>query len=737
LEHFYIDWEYNMNPDDLILLETNRNRHAISRNLTIAAVLVILLVAVVAGAAYYSSVKSTTSSTTSSSATGTAQVPPSITYEAGETPQFLDPAVSYYSYDYNIMQNIYEPLLWYNQANATDIIPWLASSYSGNTAGTQYNFTLRTGINFADGEQLNSSAVWFNLNRALINDGSTPVGHGTQSAWLIQQLSNQSLSTFFGGAQTYGVSYVNEWLAQDFVQVTGQYTFNINVENPNAAFPFLFANPIVDQLAPGYVETHDLALWTASSAGYTLPYPTLSGNFTQKAMQYFDDLSSTCNTGSTPAGCGGTYLNISANGSMAGTGPYTMTSDDASTSVITLQANPSYWGGPYQYMTPAGAKIDAQIKTVVFKYVADQTTREIDLQNAAKSGQAMAIDVEGTNLYDVAAKGPWLANGTLESSIQGVSLYGPYPFLSTLFDPFGTNVTSPLTGAYYSFQPFADQRIRLAFSDAVNMTEELIANNDNLGKVADNVVPPGLPPAGVYNASITPAYSYNPDESASLLIAAMQNPITSFNFVNGTKAPAGLFDNSFGCTSFDSAGVCANPITQTVPLVYGSGDTADEAIFNDMAGTINNISTTYNLGLNVVVQPLPTGQMITEAFSQPTHLYLYALGWIDDYPWVLDFTGNMLAYPGTYPGTAGMNFAAMNKLYQESLNASASDNIPALIQYSDQMNALSNQEVMYLWTFNVVNFVTMTSNVQGLYWNTSLGSAAGNGVGPEYFATLY
>ena len=63
-------------------------------------------------------------------------------------------------------------------------------------------------------------------------------------------------------------------------------------------------------------------------------------------MQYFDDLSATCNAGSTPSGCGGTYLNTSTQGSMAGTGPYTMTSDDLSTNTITLQANPSYWGGP-------------------------------------------------------------------------------------------------------------------------------------------------------------------------------------------------------------------------------------------------------------------------------------------------------------------------------------------------------------------------------------------------------
>ena len=714
----------------------NHDRHAVSRTVTIVGILVVLMVAAVAGALYYSSKtsSSTTTSTSSTGTTGSGAVPTSLTYEAAETAQYIDPAVSYFSYDYNIMQNVYEPLLWYNSSCSSCVIPWLAQSYSGNTAGTQYTFTLRSGISFADGEQLNSSVVWFTLNRALIEDGSTPVGHGTQSSWLIQQLSNQSLSTFFGGAQTYGNSYVASWLKQNFVQVTGQYSFNVNVEKPNAAFPYLFSNPIVDQVAPGFVEQHDLALWTASSTGYKLPYPTLSGNFTQKAMQYLDDFSSTCNSGTTPSGCGATYLNTSTTGSTAGTGPYTITSDVLSTNTITLQANAGYWGGPYQF--GHGQKIAAQIKTIVFKYVADQTTREIDLQNAAKSNTAMAIDVEGTNLYDVASKSTWLSTGALTSSLPGVSLYGPYPFLSTLFDPFGTNVTSPLTGSYYSWQPFADQRIRLAFADAVNMTQELISNNDNLGQVAQNVIPPGLPPAGVYNSSISPAYSFNPDMSAQLLLSAMQKPITSFNFVNGTKAPAGLFNNTFGCTTLTS-GTCKNPVPQTVTLVYGSGDTADEAIMNDIAGTINNASTTYNMGLTVAVQPLPTGQMITEAFSQPTHLYLYALGWIDDYPWVLDFTGNMLAYPGTYPGTAGMNFPAMNTLYQDSLNASATGNTAALIQYSDQMNALSNKEVMYLWTFNVVNFVTMTSNVQGLYWNGNLGSAAGNGVGPEYFATLY
>lgn len=739
MEPFYSNLGSNVTWTPWFKLEMNRKRHAISRNVTIGAVLVILIVAAVAAVELSSKSSSSTSSSSTGTGTGTSTsgaVPGTITYESAETIQYLDPAVSYYSYDYNILQNVYEPILWYNQANATDVIPWLAQSYKANAAGTQYQFTLRSGIKFADGEALNSTAVWFAITRALINDGSSPVGHGTQSGWLIQQLSNQSLSTFFSGAQTYGSSYVQAWLKANFIQATGTLTFNVNVMNPNVAFPYLFANPIVDPVAPGYVMQHDLALWTAASAGYNLPFKTLSGNFTTKSMQYFDDLSATCNAGSTPAGCGATYLNTATQGSQAGTGPYTLTSDDTSTNTITLQANTGYWGGPYQFMTPAGQKIAAQIKTVVFKFVPDQTTREIDVQNAAKSGQAMAIDVESTNLYDVAQKSSWLSSGTLNSTLPGVSLYGPYPFLGVTFDPFSQNVTSPLTGAYYSFQPFADVRLRMAFADAVNMTSEWISNADKLGRVAPNVVPPGLPPPGSFDASIAPAYSYSPDHAASLLVLAMQSPVRVFHFTNGTLAPAGLFNNTFGCITLTN-GRCTNPVPQTIQLTYATGDTSDEAIMNDIAGTINNVSTTYNMGLTVSVQPLPAGQELTEAFSVPNHLYMYSFGWIDDYPWVIDFTGNMLAYPGTYPGADGMNFPAINNLYRQSLNASASGDLKALIADSNQMNALSNQNVMYLWTFDNVNFVTMTSNVHGMYWNSNLGSAAANGVGPEYFATLY
>ncbi len=74
-----------------------------------------------------------------------------------------------------------------------------------------------------------------------------------------------------------------------------------------------------------------------------------------------------------------------------------------------------------------GKKISPAFTTVKMDYVPNINTRELDLQNAAKSGQAMAIDIPNNNIYDVADRYSWLNNGTLVSTVPGVSLYGPLP----------------------------------------------------------------------------------------------------------------------------------------------------------------------------------------------------------------------------------------------------------------------------------------------------------------------
>ena len=644
-----------------------------------------------------------------------------ITWETVNTHEFIDPQVSYYSFDYAIMQQVYEPLLQYNGTSGTDVIPWLAQNYTASSDLKTYSFTLRSGITFADGEPLDSTSVYFALNRAVLMDGSMPTGHGTQASWILQQLLNTSLSTTLGGTVTYKPAYVASVLAENFVSITSPTTFTINVMNPNSAFPYLLTVPAADIVAPNYVMQHDLALWNQSSTGYTLPYPSLSSAPDEMTMikDYFYDFAATCNAGITPSGCGTTYLDNSYQGSMAGSGPYWIQSVGQTTNDVVFQANPNYWGGPY------ATKIVPQYQTAKINYIPDVETRVVDLRSAAASGQAFImgggqalLDLPNDHLYDVADRSLWVNSGQLQSTIPGVTLYGMYSGYATLFDPFDTNVTNIFTGKPYTFQPFADRRIRLAFADAVNMSEIIATISNRVGQVATSVTPPGLPPAGSYNPNNLPAYSYNPDAVQALLLDAMMHPVTSFNFENGTAAPSGYFNNTFGCSTLSSSGTCATPIPQTVTLVAATGNTVDLAILNSIAGTVNNVSSTYNMGLTVTVEPIPSGTLLTQAFSG--NLYMYALAWFDDYPWAIDFLGPMYAPHQAYTGPDGWNIPQMGTLYSDAVNASARGDLARIASDTDAMNTLANGAVMYLWTQYPQFFYVVTSVVQGFYWNPAL-----------------
>ncbi|MGI0079012.1 MAG: ABC transporter substrate-binding protein [Nitrososphaerales archaeon] len=715
-----------------------RSRAAISR--IVVVVIVIVLILVGAGSYFALNQKGPTNSSTNSITTGTTgitstsstssggTVPQSITYETLNTIQYLDPQVSYDIYGASVEQNIYEPLLWFNGTNGQQAIPWLASNYTISPDGTSMQITLRTGIGFADGETLNSSDVYFAYNRLLVMDGSAPIGHGTQASWIVQQLLNHSLSTTLCScSQTYGNSYVQKVLAENFVQTTGTSSLTLHIMNPNAALPFLLANLWANIVAPDYTMQQDLALWTASGTQYSLPYTTLSGNVTQRMNQYFDDYSATCNAGVTPKGCAATYLDSSVQGSLAGTGPYTVQSVDTSSNIVTLKANPSFWGGPL-------GKIKAQIPTVIYKFVPDQTTREIDLQNAAASNQAMVIDVASTNIYDVANRSAWLNQNVLQAQTKGVTIYGPYTQYATVFIPLDTNVTNAFTGKFYTFQPFADLRLRTAVADSVNLTQINLQVNNKLGQVANNVEPPGIPPAGTNVTQDKPAYSYNPDAVQALLLSAMESPITQFTLENGTAATSGTFNNTFGCPTLNSNSKCGSPTPQTISLVYATGDSVDEAILNQIAGTINNISTTFNMGLSMVITPLPSGQMTSEAFSGQVYAWAEApFGWYDDYPWAMDFLGPILSPGGIYTAPGGWNLAQMGTYWNQAQLYNGQGNIAQLNTAINNMVALGNKEVMDIWTFYPEIYMVMTSNVHGFYFNPAIYTTGE----PQYFASLY
>ena len=265
----------------------------------------------------------TTGSTTSTSSTGPAVEPAfakanTWVAESAANFQYLDPQVEYYTYDNGIMLNVYESLMWWNGTNTAAPIPWLASNMTEVNPST-YVFGLRQGIKFQDGTPFNATAVCFSFYRDLILDAAQPTGPGVSSGWIMEQLTNTSLFSFFGASPDYSPQWVNEVLGTNFCQIINNYKVQINLLYPTGAFPVLMANSWSQIVSPSFIIAHDYPAALMSSD------PTTA---------YFDH----------QAGNGTTYLN--AHPGLAGTGPYEITYVNPTTYEVKLTANQNYWGGP-------------------------------------------------------------------------------------------------------------------------------------------------------------------------------------------------------------------------------------------------------------------------------------------------------------------------------------------------------------------------------------------------------
>lgn len=630
--------------------------------------------------------------TTSAAAVPTPGFVSTNTYvaESGNAFQWLDPAVSYYEYDYEIMNNQFEPLLWYNGNSTTEIIPWLASNYT-QVSPTQYTFQLRQNITFQDGTPFDAQAVWFSFNRLLMIDGYSGTGApGTQAAWIVQQMLNRSLSTFFGVTQSHDSAWVQAVLAENFVQIVDNHTVNLNLQHPTTQFPFLLSNEWATIYSPSFVVSHDFP-----SACATPDCPASTINYTA----YFDHI----------AGDGlvkDNYLDLPAQGSKAGTGPYYIDSVNPTTYEVVMKANPNYWGGAPNW---SGPPIKVALKELDFLYVPDFATRLLD----AKAGKATSIGVSTSDIYSVADRTQWLQNGVLVSTVPGMTLEGPFPQYVTDWFNFLTNVTDS-AGNIRPFQPFADLRWRLAVADSINVTDAEITINNRFGIAANNLIPPGLAPNGAYDPTLTVPYSYNLTTMAALITDACKNPLTSFVDENGHPYPAGKIDNS--CNP-------SNP--QSVQFYVPAGDATDEKYLTVMADNLNQVSNP--LGVTFSIVPVPGGQQYT--LESEHQIYLNWGGWVADYNNVIDWLGPMELASGAYPSWNNMNYTVLNNLYQQALTDDAQGNIQGLLSVNHQMQQYSNNAMLYMYTEFPLTYAFHSSWLGGWYYQEAMNV--------PYMATYY
>src|SRR5690349_6924247 len=87
-----------------------------------------------------------------------------VTVAQGAEPATLDPFQEISRTGYNVTLHIYDPLFMRNDAGK--IVPMLATGYKVVTP-TRWEFTLRKGVKFHNGEPFDAAAVKFTIDRAL------------------------------------------------------------------------------------------------------------------------------------------------------------------------------------------------------------------------------------------------------------------------------------------------------------------------------------------------------------------------------------------------------------------------------------------------------------------------------------------------------------------------------------------------------------------------------------------
>lgn len=668
---------------------------AIAQMTWILIIVIIVLVAALGGVVlYYSGVLTPKAGVT---------VPSFVTdnkiiIEGAGTAQYLDPHVSYYQFDYWILQNTVETLLWYNGSSATDIVPWLVESMPTEVSGSNklvWEFKLRPDIKFQDGTPLNSTAVWFSFNRLLMKDGTsgspTKPRHGSQAAWIIQQILDPEIAYALSGKGSIG--YKNDWnktfvkavLNQNFVEIVDNLKFRLHLQTPTSQLPYLLSGEWAAVISPSSVIPKDYAFYDA-------------GTWDKNYTNYF----------AVVAGKGNSYYCVPTQGWKIGSGPFSLESFSATTHNWVLKKNPDYWGGP-----PFALKVypDNMVSEVDYIYQESFATRLLDLQAGTVTGIATPAD----QLYSVIDRTSWETDRTATSIISGNTFYGPFATFVCDWLNFCTNVTDA-AGNLLSFQPFADKRLRLAVAYSVNLTDANLYVMNGLYKVANGLLPPNTAPAGAYNASLTVPWKFDLKKAAELIVDAMEHPMTSFTNFDGTPIAPGVVDNSFGPDN-----------TKTIELGVPSGATDYQKIWTAIATNLNSIAVQNDTGLTFTVKPVATGQLYS--LAEEHRIYAYWGGWMADYNHVLDWLGPMYVSTQSYFSWNLWNITSLDNLYLDAVDADAAGNVAQLVQITNQMNRIANEGAYYFWMFYEGDYFIRSSFLKGWYYCPALGV--------EYFGTTY
>jgi peptide/nickel transport system substrate-binding protein len=167
-------------------------------------------------------------------------------------PESLDPAYDYETAGGEVLQNVYETLVWYDGASAIDLIPMLATNMptkqnGGISAdGLNYTFYLKQGVHFhhtdgVDWGTMTAEDVEYSIERVIMmNDGWSP-------AWMLGQVMIPNY---------YDYSVPPQELINQSVEVVNDYTVVLHLAVAYPAFISVLTFTVGSIICKDFVEAH-------------------------------------------------------------------------------------------------------------------------------------------------------------------------------------------------------------------------------------------------------------------------------------------------------------------------------------------------------------------------------------------------------------------------------------------------------------------------------------------------
>lgn len=380
-----------------------------------------------------------------------------------ESPDYLDPSVTFTTPGWGAVQQVYQTLVAYNGSNYTSFVPVLAKNWSVSPDGFHYNFTLQSGIHFSNGDPVNAYVMWFSLNRGLLMTQATQF-------ILSQNFWYPGVSDYnFNGTQTNSsianmTAYLN-WPASAFQSPNASELAVMGA--PNQSFQVLNRTTIELNLGSGYL-------------GPTVAYSYLLASIASPIGSAIDPAVVEAHGGV------GQALNSYMDENMVGTGPYVQaTSWSPTTPTLTLSPDPNYWGKTLAGLEPWNNAIQPAQSSILFNYQVQTGVLIQDLKDGAAAagslayvGPAQISDLESSSCVVV----------TPEPTIYGATSGSWWVYMNQ------------------SQAPFDNLSVREAVAHAIDYPQLIQLGFQGYASQWVGPVPPGYP---YYNPDNLTPYAYN------------------------------------------------------------------------------------------------------------------------------------------------------------------------------------------------------------------------------------